>query len=114
MEKLINRISILFGLIGGCFAAYAYIQERPTRLVNESQNSLERKIEDERSTIMSYVDQKDVAKSKEIQAVNENVNLTRTILLDQIKKLDDRVYDLQRGKEYNSALSMPYDGEGGG
>lgn len=98
MNGFIKNFLTLSTVVAIAFGAYSYVSDGPIRLIDETQGALEKKIEDERMRILAYVDSKDAAKSKEIGMVNANVDQTRAILLQQIQKLDDRVYELQRSR----------------
>ncbi len=105
MGALMKKFLLFASVIAVCFSAYAFIQERPTKLVSASQDALEKKIAEERLSVLAYVDVKDQAKTAQLQAVNQNLNEKFGILMKMLERMDDRLYDLQRGKEQSARSS---------
>lgn len=113
MGSFIKHFLTFASVVAVCFGAYAFIQERPTKLVGESQEALEKKIAEERSSVLAYVDQKDIAKTQQIQAINQNLNDKFGIMMKMLERIDDRVYDLQREKTQSAEDWRNADSSGG-
>lgn len=96
-QKWQKNLLAFLGLLAGLFTVWAFIQERPSKIVDERADFLDKRIIEEKNTVMAYVDAKDQAKSIEIQSVNSNINEKFGILMRMLEKLDDRVYEMQNG-----------------
>ncbi len=110
MEKLINRILLICALVGVSFGAYAYIEERPTKLLDKTTEDLEAKIAGEKQSVIEYVNTKDAAKSQEIAAINTNINEKFSLLMKFMERLDDRLYNLQRNQKSADLKAAADDG----
>lgn len=96
MEKLLSRILMLCTLIGVCFGAYTYVQERPTVLVSGLEDKIDRDLasikEEKRGDIKALREEF----SAQIQAANVNVMQQLGEIKSKLEKMDDRLYEMQR------------------
>lgn len=102
MNGFIKHFMALSGIVGVFFGAYFYLSSGPAESIKENRADLERKIESERGRVLAYVDEKDAAKTQQIQAINQNFNDKFGIMMKMLERIDDRVYDLQREKSQSA------------
>lgn len=104
MEKLISKILLLCALIGVAFGAYSYVQERPSKLIDELKGDLDRDLAAVKSEKMQDID-KLKAEFKEGQRALADAMIQRLDKIDKgLEKLDDRLFEMQKRQLQDARL----------
>lgn len=103
MERLLNRLVLICGLLGMAFGGYAYVTEKPTTVVAKLEEKVDREVE----KVYDTMEARRVERNKEIaelkKELNDSVTRATGIVVDRLNKIDDRLYEMQRNQ--NSARS---------
>lgn len=122
LTKVAQSLVILGTIVGGAFAAYSFLTERPSRLLEQAKAEVIQRVNDGKADFRREIEARAVARDKEIASIRDEFRRQHDDLKsmigtvsDQVERIDQRLDGLlPRGKNDGRKSAASRGGEDNG